>query len=136
MKTFLQRSILGILFGAFLSLITIFAVIYLGKKDVLDSAILAKNALGTVFCAWFFTVTPLIFEIEKFSLPIQTVLHFLCVTVLYFIVGPIIGWIPFTVRGLSSMLGLFLLLYTVIWLAFYVYFRKQVKKLNKDLNNL
>ncbi|MEK3889477.1 DUF3021 domain-containing protein [Bacillus sp. FSL K6-3431] len=136
MKTFLVRSILGIFFGAFLTLITIFAVIYLGEKDILDSAVLVKNALGTVFCGWFFTVTPLLFENEKLTLPIQTALHFLCVTVLYFIVAFVIGWIPFTVKGFIGMLGIFIVIYAIIWFAFYTYFRQQAAKLNEDLNDL
>ena len=84
MKTFLTRSILGIFFGSFLALVTIVLISNFGEKDMLDAAILSKNALGTVFCGWFFAVTPLIFENEKLTLPVQTTLHFLCVTLLVF----------------------------------------------------
>ncbi|CAM4208315.1 DUF3021 domain-containing protein [Lederbergia lenta] len=136
MKTFLVRSILGIFFGAFLALVTIFAVIYLGEKDMLDSAVLVKNALGTVFCGWFFTVTPLLFENEKLTLPIQTALHFLCVAALYFIAAFVIGWIPFTVKGFIGMLGIFIVIYAIIWFAFFTYFRQQAAKLNEGLNDL
>ncbi|MGG0668382.1 DUF3021 domain-containing protein [Sporosarcina koreensis] len=136
MKTFLTRSILGIFFGSFLALVTILLVSYLGEKDMLDAAILSKNALGTVFCGWFFTVTPLLFENEKLTLPVQTTLHFICVSVLYFIVAFVIGWIPFTVKGFIGMLGIFIMFYTVIWLSFYMYFRKQAAKLNEELREL
>ena len=136
MKTFLIRSILGIFFGSFLAIVTILAIVYFGKKDVLDSAILIKNVLGAVFCGWFFTVTPMLFENEKLALPIQTTLHFLSVTVLYFIVAFVIGWIPFTIKGFIGMLGIFIVIYTIIWFAFYSYFRKQASKLNEDLNDL
>ena len=136
MKTFLTRSILGIFFGSFLALVTILLVSYLGEKDMLDAAILSKNALGTVFCGWFFTVTPLLFENEKLTLPVQTTLHFICVSVLYFIVAFVIGWIPFTVKGFIGMLGIFIMFYTVIWLSFYMYFRNQAAKLNEELREL
>lgn len=136
MKTFLTRSILGIFFGSFLALVTILLVSYLGEKNMLDAAILSKNALGTVFCGWFFTVTPLLFENEKLTLPVQTTLHFICVSVLYFIVAFVIGWIPFTVKGFIGMLGIFIMFYTVIWLSFYMYFRKQAAKLNEELREL
>ena len=136
MKTFLTRSILGIFFGSFLALVTILAVIYLGDKEMLDAAILAKNLLGTVFCGWFFTVTPLLFENEKLTLPVQTTLHFLSVTVLYFIVAFVIGWIPFTMKGFIGMLGIFIVFYAIIWLAFYMYFRNQAAKLNEELKGL
>ena len=136
MKTFLTRSILGIFFGSFLAVITIVAVIYFGKSETLDSAILMKNIIGTIFCGWFFTVTPLLFENEKLTLPVQTTLHFLSVTILYFIVAFVIGWIPFTIKGFIGMLGVFLVFYTVIWCSFYTYFRKQAAKLNEELREL
>ncbi|MCG7343191.1 DUF3021 domain-containing protein [Sporosarcina sp. ACRSL] len=136
MKTFITRSILGIFFGSFLALVTILAVIYIGDKEMLDAAILGKNALGTMFCGWFFTVTPLLFENERLTLPVQTTLHFLSVTALYFIVAFIIGWIPFTMKGFIGMLLIFIAFYSIIWLSFYAYFRKQAEKLNEELRGL
>lgn len=136
MKEFLNRSILGVFFGSFLTLITIFMTVYIGEKEVLDSSVLVKNALGIIICGWFFSVTPLLFELENFSLKIKTVLHFLCVVVLYFIVAFVIGWIPFTIKGFIGMLGIFIVFYTIIWLSFYLYFRQQAAKLNEDLNKL
>lgn len=136
MKTFLTRSILGIFFGSFLAVVTILAVIYIGDKETLDAAILTKNLLGTVFCGWFFTVTPLLFENDKLTLPVQTTLHFLSVSALYFIVAFVIGWIPFTMKGFIGMLGIFIVFYATIWLAFYMYFRKQAAKLNEELRGL
>ena len=136
MKGFLNRSILGVFFGSFLTLITIFMTVYFGEKEVLDSGVLVKNALGIIICGWFFSVTPLLFELENFSLKKKTVLHFLCVVVLYFIVAFVIGWIPFTIKGFIGMLGIFIVFYTFIWLGFYLYFRQQAAKLNEDLNKL
>ncbi|QTD39710.1 DUF3021 domain-containing protein [Sporosarcina sp. Te-1] len=136
MKTFLTRSVLGIFFGSFLTIITIFAVVYFGKADTLDSGILVKNAVGTIFCGWFFTVTPLLFENERLTLPVQTVLHFLCVSILYFIVAFVVGWVPFSVEGFFSTLGIFVLIYVGLWFAFYMYFKNQAEKLNEELKGL
>lgn len=136
MKTFLQRSILGILFGSFLTLVILFAVIFIGGNESLDSTILVKNAIGQVFCGWFFTVTPLLFENEKLTLPVQTILHFLCVSILYFIVAFVLGWVPFTAKGFIGILFVFIIIYAIIWMSFYLYFRKQAAKLNEELREL
>ncbi|GKV54970.1 hypothetical protein NCCP2222_09170 [Sporosarcina sp. NCCP-2222] len=136
MKTFWIRSVLGIFFGSFLAIMTIFAVIYFGKTETLNSAILVKNALGTMFCGWFFAVTPLLFENERLTLPVQTVLHFLSVSILYFFIAFVVGWVPFSVKGFFGMLGLFILVYAGIWFSFYRYFKNQAKKLNEELNSL
>ncbi|MBB4825180.1 glucan phosphoethanolaminetransferase (alkaline phosphatase superfamily) [Sporosarcina luteola] len=136
MRTVLIRSVLGIFFGSFLTIMTIFAVIYFGGNDTLNSTILVNNALGTMFCGWFFTVTPLLFENEKLTLPVQTVLHFLCVSILYFIIAFGVGWVPFSLKGFFGMLGIFVLLYSVIWFSFYMYFKNEAKKLNEELKGL
>ncbi|MGN7386341.1 DUF3021 domain-containing protein [Sporosarcina sp. SAFN-015] len=136
MKTFAIRSILGIFFGSFLTLVVLFFVIYAGNNETLNSSILVKNAVGTVFCGWFFTVTPLFFENEKLTLPVQTIFHFICVSVLYFIVAFVIGWVPFTAIGFLSILSLFIVIYAIIWTAFYLYFKKQATALNEELKEL
>ena len=85
MKTFLFRSMIGIFFGAFLAVILTNSVVYFGNQDVLDGQIFLKNSLGSIFCGWFFTVSPLYFENTKLRLSQQTGLHFVTVVVLYFI---------------------------------------------------
>ncbi|WOV87211.1 DUF3021 domain-containing protein [Sporosarcina oncorhynchi] len=72
----------------------------------------------------------------QLTLPVHTLLHFLCVSVLYFIVAFVLGWVPFTVGGFIGILGLFIVVYAIIWSAFYMYFKKQAEKLNEELNGL
>lgn len=136
MKTILMRSMLGIMFGSFLALVTTFSVIYFGNKEVLDAAMFVKNAAGSVLCGWLFAVASLLFENEKFSLPVKTALHFAAVSVLYCIIAFVTEWFPFTWMGFVSMLGIFVAFYMIIWLSFYMYFRKQAAKLNEDLHKI
>lgn len=136
MKTFLGRSMIGIFYGAFLAVLFTNAVVYFGEREVLDGPLFLKNSLGAVFCGWFFTVTPLYFEIKNLRLIHQTLLHFITVFILYFILAYGIGWIPFTVRGTMIALGIFLVCYTISWIAFYLYFKKQADTLNAELNQL
>jgi hypothetical protein len=134
MKTFLFRSMVGIFFGAFLAVILTNSIVYFGGQNVLDGPLFLKNSLGSIFCGWFFTVSPLYFENTNLRLSQQTGLHFITVVVLYFILAFGIGWIPFTVKSFVLTLGLFLVVYAIFWTAFYLYFRNQAKKLNAELN--
>lgn len=133
MKTFLTRSILGIFFGAFLSVAFTFLFIYTSGAETLGAQIFVKNTLGSIFSGWFFTVSPLYFENEKLSLAQQTAAHFITVAILYFIVTFGLQWIPFSLRNALLVLLLFVVVYTIIWLSFYLYFRKQAEKLNAEL---
>ncbi|WP_172370606.1 DUF3021 domain-containing protein [Sporosarcina jiandibaonis] len=136
MKTFLFRSMIGIFFGAFLAVIVTNSVVYFGNQDMLDGQLFMKNSLGSIFCGWFFTVSPLYFENPKLRLTQQTGLHFATVVVLYFILAFGIGWVPFTLKSFLVALLVFIVFYLFFWIAFYLYFRKQAQKLNEELKGL
>ncbi|MYL50040.1 DUF3021 family protein [Halobacillus litoralis] len=136
MKTFLFRSMVGIFFGAFLAILMTFAVIWFGDVQTLSGNAFIRNSLGSMFCGWFFSVTPLYFEMTGLKLWQQTLLHFITVSLLYFIISFGIGWIPFQLTtSLLSILS-FLLIYFFIWIGFYLYFRSESRKLNEELNQL
>ncbi|WP_167353379.1 DUF3021 domain-containing protein [Peribacillus muralis] len=135
MKRLLVRSFVGICFGALVMVLTCFGVIGIGGVQGLDSEIFVKNAMGCLLCGWFFSTATILFEIEKWSLLFQTTMHFLTVTILYFLLSFFVGWIPFTIRGLMTGIAIFLPFYAIIWLSFYIYFRYQVKILNDGLDN-
>ena len=134
MKSFLIRSMMGIFFGSFLSIIMTYTVVLSGQ-ETLDSGLFLKNSLGTILCGWFFTASTLYFENHKWTLRRQTAMHFATVTVLYFVLAFGIGWFPFTVPSFLLMLAVFLIFYVLFWTAFYLYFKNQAKKLNAELNN-
>ncbi|MFG6150128.1 DUF3021 domain-containing protein [Halobacillus sp. B23F22_1] len=133
MKTFLFRSMIGIFFGAFIAVMTVNGVVYFGEQEVLDGNLFIKNSFGSIFCGWLFSVSPLYFEIRSLSLPVQTVLHFGTVMILYFILALGIGWIPLDGQSILLFMGISLVIYTIMWICFYLYFKNVSKKLNDDL---
>lgn len=136
MKTFLFRSIIGIFYGAFLAVLLTNSIVYFGDVEVLDGPLFLKNSLGSIVCGWFFSVSPLYFEIKRLRLIQQTLLHFITVFVLYFILAYGIGWIPFTLNGTLIALASFLILYSISWIGFYLYFKRQADALNAELRQL
>lgn len=136
MKIFLFRSMIGIFFGAFIFVMVTNSIVYFGEKEALDGQLFLKNSLGTIFCGWFFTVSPLYFENSNLRLAQQTGLHFMTIFVLYFILAFAIGWVPFTMNSFLLMLGIFIICYLIFWISFYLYFRKQARKLNAELQEL
>ncbi len=133
MKTFLIRSIFGIFFGAFLSVLMTNAVVLSGQ-ETLDSGLFLRNSIGSMLCGWFFSVSTLYFENHQWSLAKQTTAHFITVIVLYFVLAIGIGWFPFTVPSMLLTIATFVLFYIVIWFAFYFYFKKQARTMNEELN--
>ena len=129
MKTFLFRSMIGIFFGAFIAVVLTNSIVYFGGQEMLDGRIFLKNSLGSIFCGWFFTVSPLYFENTRLRLSQQTGLHFITVVVLYFILAFGIGWVPFKVK---SFLLVFRIIHCVLFAVldcFLFSFQKPGKKI-------
>lgn len=133
MNAFFFRSMIGIFFGAFIAVMTTSALIYFGGQSTIDGLLFIKDAFGYIFCGWLFTVTPLYFKIRSLRLPMQTALHFLTVTIVYFILGLWIGWIQIGVMNFLIYLVISIFGYAIGWIGFYLYFKNESKKLNKDL---
>jgi len=136
MKTFIFRSFIGIFFGAFIAVLFININILSGKFEVIDGNLFLKNSIGSILCGWFFTVSPLYFENRNLTLAQQTILHFLTVMILYFMLALTIGWIPFSLKGILLALLISLVTYAISWVSFYLYFKIQAQKLNNDLKKL
>ncbi|NEU32232.1 DUF3021 domain-containing protein [bacterium LRH843] len=136
MKTILFRSMIGIFLGAFIAVVSTNAAVYVGGKELLDGGVFLKNSLGFIFCGWFFSVTPLYFEIKELRLLQQTVLHFVTVAALYFVLAFGIGWIPFDTTSILLAVCLFILIYSIMWVCFYLYFKRVAKKLNDELRHI
>jgi len=136
MKTFLFRSMIGIFFGAFLAVVVTNSIVYFGGESMIDGSLFLKNSLGSIFCGWFFTVTPLYFEIQSLKLWQQTLLHFITVAILYFTLALLIGWFTLSLQSILWMMMLFLIMYACIWIGFYFYFKNISSKLNEDLKRI
>ena len=136
MKTFIIRSFIGIFFGGFITVLITNLNILFGGFEMIDGPLFLKNSIGSILCGWFFTVSPLYFENRNLKLSQQTILHFLTVTILYLILALTIGWIPFNIKNILLTLLISIVVYTIFWVAFYLYFKNQARKLNDDLKKL
>ncbi|KOR80491.1 hypothetical protein AM232_20060 [Bacillus sp. FJAT-21352] len=136
MKTFIIRSFIGIFFGGFIAVLITNLNILFGGFEMIDGPLFLKNSIGSVLCGWFFTVSPLYFENRNLKLSQQTILHFLTVTILYLTLALTIGWIPFNIKNILLTFLISIVVYTIFWVAFYLYFKNQARKLNDDLKKL
>ncbi|MFD1018605.1 DUF3021 domain-containing protein [Thalassobacillus hwangdonensis] len=135
MKRFLKSSIFGIFFGGFIAVV-IQSSFVLAGEEMIDGVLFIKNSLASIFLGWLFSVTPLFFRIRSLNLPVQTLLHFLTVTVIYLLLALGVGWVPFDLSSLLFALIGMILIYTISWIGFYLYFKNEAKRLNDQLNHI
>ncbi|WP_347860812.1 DUF3021 domain-containing protein [Salimicrobium sp. PL1-032A] len=134
LKKVVFQSFVGICFGAFVSVMVYYGVYLIGGIESFDASLFIRNTTASICCGWFFSVGALIFALEHWSLAKRTVVHFLIITTLYFILAVGVGWISLSAVELAVGAVLFLVIYGLIWLGSYLYFSYQAKKLNDTLN--
>lgn len=84
--------------------------------------------LGTV-CA----MSSVIFEMERWGITKQTILHFLIMSLSLLSVAYISNWIEWSLFGVLSYLGIFIGVYVVVWAVQYLTWRVAVKKIDRKI---
>lgn len=77
-----------------------------------------------------------IWEIEKWSLLKQTLVHFAVIAVPFFGIGYVMNWMPHHLYGALCYVGGFLLVYLIMWLSIYFSIKSKIKKMNKQLQEM
>lgn len=85
--------------------------------------------LGTGFAA-----SSVIWEIEHWSIAKQTGIYFLTISLIMLPIAYLNYWMEHTVTGLFGYLGIFVLIFVLIWAVRFFAVRHNVKRLNKYLN--
>lgn len=80
-----------------------------------------------------FAVSSLIWDIERWSLLKQTVIHFLITSIILLICAILAKWIMIKMQEILAFLGIFVVIYIIIFISQYFFERKQVEKVNKEL---
>lgn len=74
-----------------------------------------------------------IFEVERWSMAKQTVMHFILLVIVYFPCAIIGGWIEPSLLSIVISLFSFIFIYALIWFVQYYSWKRRILKLNKRL---
>ena len=77
-----------------------------------------------------------IWEIEKWSLLKQTLIHFAVIAIPFFSIGYVMNWMPHYLYGALGYVGGFILVYLVMWFSIYFSIKVKIKKMNKHLQEM
>ncbi len=76
-----------------------------------------------------------IWDMEKWSLTKQTLVHFAVLLVPFISISYVLNWMPHNVIGAVSYAAVFIGMYIIMWLAIFLSVKAKIKKLNKQLQN-
>lgn len=86
--------------------------------------------LGAVFSA-----ASLIWEIDRWSIAKQTGIYFIVISAAMLPVAYINHWMQHTLAGFLIYLGIFLLIFMVVWISLFMFWKKKIDKLNRNIRN-
>jgi hypothetical protein len=146
-KEALKRGLIGFPIGIFISMTisVITSILIRGYTgDIFSAAApdfiqVAGSELNAVILQYFlsgvlgfsFAVASLIYEIDSWSITKQTVVHFLFTAGVFFPISYICHWFSFSQFVVSFVI--FAVIYFLIWVIQYKYWKKKVKELNDKL---
>lgn len=148
-KKILLRGLLGAPIGATISLIiTIIISLCLGSGEYFPAppelvdwcggetnAVIVQTIcsmfIGAISCG-----ASVIWQIEKWSLTKQTLIHFVVFTVSFVPVSYLLNWMPHNLYGALSYAVAFVILYVLIWVSTYFSIKAKIKKMNKQLREM
>ncbi len=146
-KKILFRSLVGAPIGVTISLIiTIIISLCSGHGEYFsappdliswcgDNETLAVivQTICSVFIGAVFAGASVIWDMEKWSVTKQTLIHFAVIAVPYFGIGYVMNWMPHHLYGALGYTAAFVIMYVLIWVSIYFPIKAKIKKMNKQL---
>lgn len=149
-KKILFRSLMGAPIGVVVSLIiTIIFSLCMGHGEYFPAPHELINWCGgnettavivQMICSLFIGAvgggSSVIWEVEKWSLLKQTLVHLAIISVPFFGIGYIMNWMPHYLYGALGYIGGFILVYVVMWCSIYFSIKAKINKMNKHLQEI
>ena len=141
LKKALLRGLVGIPIGVFINVtIMIMISLSLGKivnyqTVISDSSLIAFiiNYIISILVGFAFALGSAIFEVERWSITKQTLIHF-ALTTSVFIPSAIIGkWTQPDIVSIWMYICVFVILYVLVWIIQYRFWKKRIQKINEKL---
>ena len=79
------------------------------------------------------SASSIFFENDNLNLLMQTIIHFIINAPSMFLIGWICYWMPHNTMGIIIWIIEYLLIYAIIWLSFYLSYKKKVAQINEAL---
>ncbi len=134
-KQIIKRGLLGFIAGVFIGQSFLLLNLLLLNIKTYSVTLHGQftNYLVSGIIGLMFSATSIIFEIDKWSLTKQTVIHFLITSIVMYLCYVLGGWLKFDWKNTLIWFAVFIVIYLIFWIIFYLSYRKKVKEINEYL---
>lgn len=96
-----------------------------------------QQAIGSIIVGLACVLPSYIYQVEPLSFLLQTGIHFSITISTFIVVALFLNWLPTSSIAITILMLFFsVLIFTLVWLLFYLYNQSEVKKMNKKINEL
>lgn len=99
-----------------------------------ESVAVAAQFGLTLLMGFVFALASCIWEVERWSLLFQTLLHFCTIAPVTLFIAWVCHWADYTLGGLWGYFGIFTVIYTVIYLVETLNARSKIRRANEKLS--
>lgn len=140
MKRFFATFIRGIEFGALIFVFICVAGKYINEDFLngLTANQFLMHVIGSIIVSEGYTLTGLVYDSQKLSFLTKVIIHMGSGTLVYIIVGCLLGWIPLT-NGFWSALMFAAIPFafsSAIWFGSFIYYKLMAVEMNKKMRSL
>lgn len=145
-KKIVQRGLLGFPIGVFISYsitILISLIVANGYYSPTVPSLVQKYGSEISAVTWQFilsgmlgaaySIGSIIWEIDHWSILKQTVTHFFVISCSMFPIAYMMLWMEHSMWGVARYLGIFIGIYTVVWVIQYFIWKRKIKKVNDKI---
>lgn len=98
------------------------------------SAVILQTVLCGVIGAGFAMAT-VIWEMERWSIAKQSGVYFVVLAAVILPIAYITQWMDHSLAGFLSYFGTFVIIYLIVWLAEYQFWKFKIKQINQKMRN-
>ncbi|MBQ7679033.1 MAG: DUF3021 domain-containing protein [Butyrivibrio sp.] len=127
----LLGTILGMLISLMIFLMGVFPDDYMSHRLAFCAQFIGSGLFGAVCMG-----STVIYDIEHWSLWRATVSHYVLITAAFFLTDRLLGWNYFSGGHALVVLIVYTLIYLFIWVIMYLRWKKEIRQINKELEQL
>lgn len=132
-KDFLIRALLGALIGLVIC-ITLYAFGTFDEIVVDNKGFVIRQFVGSALLGFVAMGGTIVYNVERWSLNVVTVIHYLMTIAVFILDCVFLNWFPN--KYLPIVILIFTGAYFIIWLINYIIYKRSIRDINSDLDEL
>lgn len=131
-----DRVVNKIAFGLGMAMIYSLLFLWIGYVkgvETVETKILIMYLVTANIVGLIFSFASFIFEKEEWSILKQTMIHFIVLLGTFLPTAIWVGWVPNRFGPILICIGIFIVIYFIIWCMMTLYWKRKIEKLNHQL---